>query len=266
MVLSIDQLEINNGERFDFGRNWSLFLKSLNKHKIDIARHTLLEMPTLEGKSFLDIGSGSGLSSLAARQAGARVLSFDYDTNSVNCTKKLKETFFQNDPNWIIKQGSVLDLQFLNSIGTFDIVYSWGVLHHTGELWKSFDNIFKHNTKQNTVIMIAIYNDQGIISRYWHFIKKLYCSSRVFKILVTIFHLPYPFLGSLFCRLLTGRLFSEQRGMSIWYDYIDWLGGFPFEVAKPQEIIQYFNLNGYELRTSKLTTRGGCNEFVFSRK
>ncbi len=51
-------------------------------------------METLAGNSFLDVGSGSGLFSLAAMRLGAdRVHSFDYDPQSVGCTKELKRRF-----------------------------------------------------------------------------------------------------------------------------------------------------------------------------
>jgi 2-polyprenyl-6-hydroxyphenyl methylase/3-demethylubiquinone-9 3-methyltransferase len=64
-------------------------------------------------------------------------------------------------------------------------------------------------------------------------------------------------------RYLTYR---KMRGMSAIHDWKDWLGGYPFEVAKPGAILDFFRQRGFELR--KLTTCGGglgCNEFVFSR-
>src|SRR5438270_7636215 len=121
--------------RFQFGKNWSRFLEVLDDERIAEAERSLVEMlevRDLRGRSFLDVGSGSGLFSLAAKRLGAtRVHSFDFDPNSVACTSELKRRFFAKDPNWTIEQGSVLDKPYLTSLGTFDIVYSWGVLHHT---------------------------------------------------------------------------------------------------------------------------------------
>jgi 2-polyprenyl-6-hydroxyphenyl methylase/3-demethylubiquinone-9 3-methyltransferase len=91
----------------------------------------------LKGKSFIDIGSGSGLFSLAAKRMGANVFSFDYDPESYNCTKQLKEIYYKDDSNWKVKNESVLDKAFMESLGTYDIVYSWGVLHHTGSMWEA---------------------------------------------------------------------------------------------------------------------------------
>ncbi len=84
--------EVAGKQRFEFGANWNRFLAVLNDERIAQAEESLkrmLEVDNLQGKSFLDIGSGSGLFSLAARRLGARVYSFDYDPKSVACTREL---------------------------------------------------------------------------------------------------------------------------------------------------------------------------------
>ncbi len=58
-----------------------------------------------------------------------------------------------------------------------------------------------------------------------------------------------------------------HRGMSRWHDYLDWVGGYPFEVAKPEEVFEFCRDRGFELEN--MTTCGGgfgCNEFVFVRR
>ena len=130
--------------RFAFGANWTRFLESLNDAKIATAENSLkswLNVSTLDGKTFLDIGSGSGLFSLAARRLGATVRSFDFDPNSVKCAVWLREQYFKEDPRWIIEQGSVLDEAFMRSLGTFDVVYAWGVLHHTPDTKAAFGRV-----------------------------------------------------------------------------------------------------------------------------
>src|SRR4051794_3248472 len=121
--------EVAHGERFEFGRNWNRFLQTLNDERIALAEKSLqdsLGVRDLKGLSFLDVGSGSGLFSLAARRLGARVHSLDYDPHSVACTTELRRRYFPDDPNWRVEHGSALDPEYLRSLGTFTIVYSWG--------------------------------------------------------------------------------------------------------------------------------------------
>src|SRR5438128_11957621 len=103
--------------RFPFGKNWSRFLSLLDDDRIAEAERSLrgmLDVSDLRELTFLDAGSGSGLFSLAAKRLGAkRVHSFDYDENSVACTRELKRRFFPHDADWIVEQGSVLDEAYL---------------------------------------------------------------------------------------------------------------------------------------------------------
>src|SRR5438876_354324 len=135
-------LEVARGERFEFGKNWSRFLRELDEARITRAVDSLrdmLELDDLSGRSFLDIGCGSGLFSLAARRLGATVFSFDFDPQSVACTQEVKRRYCPQDGLWTINAGSALDSHFLKSLGQYDIVYSWGVLHHTGAMWQALE-------------------------------------------------------------------------------------------------------------------------------
>jgi 2-polyprenyl-3-methyl-5-hydroxy-6-metoxy-1,4-benzoquinol methylase len=277
--MSVSELhasEVAAGERFEFGRNWSRFLELLDDTRISRAEESLrdwLEVESLEGKSFVDIGSGSGLFSLAARRLGARVHSFDFDPQSVACTTELKRRYFPADNMWRVEEASALDPKYLAALGTFDIVYSWGVLHHTGRMWEALENVHPLVADQGK-LFIALYNDTGSQSARWHWIKRTYNNIPDF--------LKSPFalvvtgpeeLKALIRSLVTLRpgqyvkswtQYDERRGMSRWRDIIDWVGGYPYEVSTPDEIFEFFKARGYALTKMNCGNVGlGCNKFVF---
>lgn len=271
--------EINQGKRFTFGKNWSQFLSQINEEIILLAEKDLQEffsVSNFEGLSFLDIGSGSGLHSLAAWRLGANVLSFDYDLESYNCTLELKRRYAQQADNWKVLRGSVLDRDFLIGLGSFDIVYSWGVLHHTGSMWEAIENSLIP-VAESGLYYIAIYNDQGFSSRVWTRIKSIYCSSPYLVKLILLIAVGTYFESRSFLRRLLSlqnplpfkywKLKKQERGMSTWIDLVDWVGGFPFEVAKPEEIFDFMRARSFTLERLKTCAGGlGCNCFLFSKE
>lgn len=267
--------EVAEGKRFEFGKNWKSFLSVLDDERIHEAERSLnemLEVSDLTGKSFLDIGSGSGLFSLAARRMGAKVYSFDYDPQSVACTSELRRRYSQEDSNWSIEEGSVLETGYLKSLGKFDVIYSWGVLHHTGAMWQALENALMPLAPGGKVF-VTIYNDQGWKSNFWRFIKRTYCSGRIGKSLVVSFFVPALIFYGLADDLIRFKNplkrydeYKKLRGMSRVNDWFDWLGGYPFEVATPDEVFEFFKERGFFL--VKLKTCGGShslNEFVFKK-
>ena len=268
--------QVAAGERFEFGRNWSRFLATLNETRLEEsvrAVRTILRSESLAGLSLLDIGCGSGLSSNAARRLGAQVVSFDFDPSSVACTRELRRRDGANDDQWRVMQGSVLDAGFLASLGEFDVVYSWGVLHHTGSMWNAIDNA-QRRVKPGGKLCIAIYNDQGRWSRGWLRIKQLYNRlPRGLRWLVSIPVLLRAWGPTMIRDLVHGRpmhtwrTYAVNRGMSPWHDLVDWVGGLPFEVATPEAIFEFLDARGFRLIFLKTCAGGhGCNEYTFVRQ
>ena len=267
--------EVSAGQRFEFGRNWRKFLDELSEERIRNAESSLQEMlgvKSLMGSRFLDVGSGSGLFSLAARRLGASVQSFDYDPHSVACTTELKRRYFEQDQHWRIDEGSILDERYVRTLGTFNIVYSWGVLHHTGRMWQALEHAASLVAKDG-YLFIAIYNDQGGASRRWLRVKRLYNWLPHRAKCAVLWPSCVRLLGpTIFRDLLSGNPFrtwfsyKQQRGMSPWRDIVDWVGGYPFEVATPESIFDFFSAKGFVLKKLKTCGGGhGCNEFVFER-
>lgn len=272
--------EVRQGKRFGFGRNWRDFLSHLTVRQIRLAEASLrdnLGVTRLDGQTFLDIGSGSGLFSLAARRLGANVTSFDYDPDSVRCTTSLRDRYFPGDQDWNVLEGSVLDASFLERLGTFDVVYSWGVLHHTGQMWDAIKNIIP-NVKIGGKLFIALYNDQGEATDRWARIKQRYNA------------LPRPIAFSYAVGIIARQEARElrrqfqrgtprdwlkswteydqisARGMNRWHDWIDWIGGYPYERVRIEPVVDLLSRDGFEL--SQLVDRStgyGCNEYVFHR-
>lgn len=261
--------------RFAFGANWARFLAALGEERIRAAERSLRQ--TLPGVAwraarFLDVGSGSGLFSLAARRLGAQVVSLDVDPESVACTEALRRRFFPQDGAWAIHPGSALDGAFLESLGTFDAVYAWGSLHHTGELWRALDFVAAR-VREGGWLCVAVYNDQGWASRWWRGLKMAYnrlpSGLRILVVLPALARLWGPRMLVDLMRLRpfrTWRRYGTERGMSPWRDVIDWVGGYPFEVATPEAVFRHARGRGFTLEGLKTCGGGhGCNEFVFRR-
>jgi SAM-dependent methyltransferase len=250
---------------------------AVHESRISAAERLLEDMlgaGSLAGKSFSDVGCGIGLFSIAAARLGACVArSFDADPTSVACALELKRRFPPHDPRWLIDQRSALDRSYLQRLTRFDVVDAWGVLHHTGELYSALENIAER-VATGARMWPATCNDQGCASRAWTLAKRLYNQ------LPPSFHWLFIWPALVRLRgpttlrdLATGRrmrMWREYghsgRGMSPWTDFVDRVGGYPFQDATPDRVLDVCRQFGSEVE--KLRTCGGgrgCNQFLFQR-
>jgi 2-polyprenyl-3-methyl-5-hydroxy-6-metoxy-1,4-benzoquinol methylase len=258
---------VQDDVRFPFGKNWRSYARLVDDRRVHAAERSLSQIfGSISGHSFLDIGSGSGLFSLAARRLGANVVSFDYDPESVLCARELRDRYRPEDGEWQIIQGSVLDRGFMESLGQFEVVYSYGVLHHTGQMWDALE-LACERTAPGGRLFVALYNDQGRFSKYWRAIKRAYNQTPMLHPLIVAAvlakQLPQAVATDLARRQIPFAGFrSKDRGMSIWHDWIDWIGGYPFEVAQPGEVFSFLRDKGLRIVEMRTTPGSGNNEYL----
>lgn len=258
-----DQANNPSGPALTFGRNWLDYLDQAGKEQYAAASASMEELvgrPNLEGATFFDLGCGSGLFSLAAASLGAaRILSLDLDPDSVAACKSLQQR--ADHPDWQVLQGSVLDQGFVSGLGQADVVYSWGVLHHTGAMWPAIKNA-STLVRPGGLFVIAIYN-RTATSGFWLAYKRAYHRAPAWLRRLMVWGV---FLPRALVRLARGRHpFKEERGMSIYLDAVDWCLGLPYEYATFEEVRDFAVGLGFSLEKGKTTGGIGCNEFVFRR-
>jgi 2-polyprenyl-3-methyl-5-hydroxy-6-metoxy-1,4-benzoquinol methylase len=245
-----------NKTRYEFGKNWLMFVSKVEERNFLEASKSLETIIDNKNRNnFIDIGCGSGIFSYSATRYYKNVLSLDIDKNSILATKKIRKKSNVRLKNWKIKTGSMLNKDFMTKNGKFDMVYCWGVAHHTGDMWSALDNL-KILVKKNGRLFIAIYNDQGFKSKIWWLLKLIYINLPLFlkKIYFKFFELVFKFKNH-----------KNRRGMNFIENLDDWIGGFPFEYSKMETLKKFYLKRGFKVLKSKKCHGHGCHEILFQK-
>jgi SAM-dependent methyltransferase len=259
---------MNNSDKitFSFGENWKDYLSTIDERVAQVASKDIEEWigtPQIEGRRVVDVGSGSGVSSLCFYNASpAELISFDYDEHSVEATKSLRDRVCDGGM-WKIMRGSILDKAFVDPLGIFDVVYSWGVLHHTGSIWAAIENTQKL-CRVGGLVLISIYQAGDMYQRHLALKKDFNRRSSDEKQKMIERHALERYPG-LTVSDAVNRMRSNvvRRGMNEYNDWIDWLGGLPYEVAYPSEIISRFLAQGFLPIRVVEEGQQGCNVYLF---
>ena len=269
------EAELTSGEliTFSFGRNWRKYLRRLNHTRVAQARQSLIEslrLSDLSGLTFIDAGCGSGVFSLCALTLGAaHVTSIDIDPGSIECALALRERATDTG-DWEIRKGSLLDSEFVSGIEPADVVYSWGVLHHTGAMWDAIANTMRL-VGPGGRLCLALYRAPG--------------RERAHMALKRCYNVLPAALRPVWCGLYYSALVARQswvarttpwgyvaqygrhsRGMSLWRDVEDWLGGLPCEFATPAGVRAFAVERGFEVRNIVIAPPGANNEYLLARR
>lgn len=266
------QVEVPLDKRFGFGKNWTKFIETkYNEERVNSSIDVFCEftgLSDLSGKSFIDVGCGSGLHSVAASRLKAKsIFSFDFDPHAVKITKLLRGRELVKD-QWQVEQGSILNKDYLQKLSKYDFVYSWGVLHHTGAVWDAISNTCEL-VKKDGQMYLALYSlDVQPRAKFWLDVKQKYVKAGKLKRLYMEQWYFFKFVYNSNPRLhLKGRLAKgpkRARGMDLLTDVRDWLGGWPMEFVYDQEVIDFVEEKGFAL--TNIDKGKACTEFLFKKK
>jgi SAM-dependent methyltransferase len=259
---------MSRSKQFSFGQNWAKFLdRNVDEEALAEAKRSLQVLGPLQGKTFLDLGSGSGLFSWSAHELGAaRIVSVDIDPASVACTRTMRDRAGA-PAHWTVLHGSAIEDDFMATLEPADVVYAWGSLHHTGRMWHAI-KLACGKVAPGGSLFLSIYNRHPSESELWVAKKRRYNTSGTGgKLLMKARHVG----GHLLTEYMLGNNpisvvmnYGHGRGMNYFRDLEDWLGGEPYEYANVEEITEFCERHGFERTYLDALEGTACNEFMFT--
>lgn len=251
---------------FSFGKNWRSFVDTVSENAVNRARKDIeywLSNDGVTGKTVLDIGSGSGIHSLCYFLMGAKeIVSLDVDPYSVESTRLLWQKAGRPS-NWKVVQGSILDPDFVGSLGRHEIVYSWGVLHHTGAMWEAMTNACSL-VERGGLFLVALYVKGPLYPKHLAE-KQAYNRASWLGKKIMVWRDVYGRMRVRWNEGLNPFGWNQRydRGMDVYHDIIDWLGGLPYEVASKEEVVSFCEDKGFKLERVKELGEHANNTYLF---
>jgi 2-polyprenyl-6-hydroxyphenyl methylase/3-demethylubiquinone-9 3-methyltransferase len=269
-----------SGTHFAFGENWRAYAEKIDERTIQEAINGLRRLVGghIAGKRFLDIGCGSGLHALAALRLGAvEVYGVDVDSDSVATAQRVLAQYAPAG-SWLVEQRSVFDITTVQ-VDRFDVVYSWGVLHHTGDMRLAIRRAAEL-VAPDGLLVLAVYRKTWLCP-FWKWEKRWYAQTtprwqtRGQRIYRAVLHMRLWATGQTYSKYVAN--YRANRGMDLYHDVHDWMGGWPYESISPPEVERLMEALGLEHVRSFVTAErhvwgkqigllgSGCDEYVYRR-
>ena len=252
---------------FSFGFNWVDYAK--NRVDETIINQHLRDLQEIYGSiekrgSLLDLGSGSGLSSLCfLKLRFSSVLSVDLDPFSIEAGQLLMSRFGESYKNrWSTAQANILDPMFVSqNAHKFDVVYSWGVLHHTGNMWEAIRNAASLVADKG-IFHVTLYRSGGLYTQHLRMKFGFLMSDKEGKKRILFDYL------NLIEKTVNHSVFipKDHRGMNHFNDALDWLGGVPYEVADPEVLQAFLYSLGFQRIHFRENVEGGPFLDVYKKR
>lgn len=128
-----------------------------NVDKIISQEELCIKPGWFKGRKVLDAGCGNGRWTYGFLKLGARVTAVDYSQNAL----KIVSTSLGQNKNLAVRKVNLLELPRWLKKEKFDLVFSWGVLHHTGNIRKALKNVAPL-VKDDGVLYLYLYGKESL--------------------------------------------------------------------------------------------------------
>jgi ubiquinone/menaquinone biosynthesis C-methylase UbiE len=109
-----------------------------------------VDFDSLAGKDVLDVGIGSGIATQMLAEAGANVTGVDLTDWAVDTTRRRLAAFGLEAS---VQQADAEQLPFADE--SFDLVFSWGVIHHSSDMDRALAELVRVTRRSGEVVLMV---------------------------------------------------------------------------------------------------------------